>query len=216
MIHLYAFVDGLDRLPARSGATGEALDTQTLDGITAVVGEVAEPLPQTPEGAVAHDVVVEALLEHAAAVLPARLGQPFADRAALVAATNGNVPALRRTLARVRGCVELGIRLSSDEALAPEPAADGTAYMRQLAAVQARRRVLADEVQATLRPLAVDSRVDERHDSATLFRAAYLVRRSDAAEVARRARRLAARHPELTAVCTGPWAPYSFAGEAAA
>jgi hypothetical protein len=215
MIHVYAFVDELDRLPALPGATGEPLATQALDGITAVVGEIAEPLPQTAEGAVAHDVVVEALLEHARSVLPARLGQPFADRAALVAATNENVPSLRRTLARVRGCVEIGVRVSGREPAAREPAVDGTAYMRQLAAARATRQELADEVQALLRPLAVDSRVDERHDPATLFRAAYLVRRDDAAELARRVRRFAARRPELTTVCTGPWAPYSFAGETA-
>lgn len=212
MIHLYAFVDELDRMPARRGATGEELAAQNLGTITAIVGEVAEPLPATTESAVAHDVVVESLLEHATAVLPARLGQPFADRAALAAATSGNLPALSRTLERVRGCVELGIRISGEEETPTERAADGTTYMRRLAAASASRQVLADEVQTLLRPCAVESRIDVRAPGA-LFRGAYLVRRDAAGEFARRAAQLTERHPELAVVCTGPWAPYSFAGE---
>lgn len=216
MIHLYAFVDELDRMPARCGAAGEALRAQRLGDITAVVGEVAQPLPPTTETAVAHDAVVESLLEHAAAVLPARLGRPFADRAALAAATNGNLPGLRRTLARVRGCVELGVRIGGDKPAASARAADGTAYMRRLAAVTARREALADEAEVLLRPCVVDSRNDHPRDPGTLFRAAYLVRRDAVDGFARRATRLSEQHPELTVVRTGPWAPYSFAGEEAA
>jgi len=215
VIHLYAFVDELDRLPPRRGATGEALDTQTFGSVTAIVGEVAQALPPTAESAVAHDVVVESLLEHAAAVVPARLGRPFPDRAALATATTENLSALRRTLARVRDCVELGVRISSKGPAARERAADGTAYMRQLAAARAAEDALAAEVGTELLACAVDSLVDSSRDQSTLFRGAYLVRRGAAAEFARRVAQLSDRHPELSIVCTGPWAPYSFAGEAA-
>jgi hypothetical protein len=43
----------------------------------------------------------------------------------------------------------------------------------------------------------------------------YLVRRGDVGEFARTVDRYAAAHPELTVLCTGPWAPYSFAAGAA-
>jgi Gas vesicle synthesis protein GvpL/GvpF len=215
MIHLYAFVDELEPLPALRGAAGEPLDTHRFDGVTAVVGELAEPLPETTESAVAHGLVVESLRDYAGAVLPARLTRPFADRAALVAATSANVPSLRRRLARVRGCVEVGVRMSSRDDLAPEPAADGTAYMRRLAAAASVRAALADEAQTLLGGHALEWRVQTPSDAPTLYRAAYLVRRDDADGFARHAARLADRHPELAFACTGPWAPYSFAEEAA-
>jgi hypothetical protein len=87
--------------------------------------------------------------------------------------------------------------------------------MQRLAAAASERRALADEADALLRRHALDCRVQAAHDAATLFRAAYLVRCDAAAGFARRAARLAERHPELTLACTGPWAPYSFVEEAA-
>jgi gas vesicle protein GvpL/GvpF len=215
MIHLYAFVDELDPAPALRGAATEPLDTHGFDGVIAVIGELAEPLPETTETAVAHGLVIESLRDHAAAVLPARLTRPFADRAALVAATQQSVPSLRRRLRCVRGCVELGLRVTARAADAAEPPTDGTAYMQRLAAAESVRRALADEAHALLRPHALDCRVQTPADPATVYRAAYLVRRDAAAGFARRAARLGERHPELALACTGPWAPYSFAEEAA-
>jgi hypothetical protein len=44
------------------------------------------------------------------------------------------------------------------------------------------------------------------------FEAAYLLERGRVAEAERVVRAFADAHPALTVVCTGPWAPYSFAG----
>ena len=41
--------------------------------------------------------------------------------------------------------------------------------------------------------------------------ARYLVARSDVAGFAAEVERYAREHPELAVVCTGPWAPYTFA-----
>jgi hypothetical protein len=215
MIHLYAFVDELGSPSALRGAAGEPLQTHDLDGVIAVIGELAAALPETTETAIAHGLVVESLRDHAGAVLPARLARPFADRAALVAATASTVPSLRRALRRVRGCVEVGVRVSARDAHDSAPAADGTAYMQQLAAAASLRRALADEAAAALSRHALECRVQPAGDATTLYRAAFLVRRDAAAGFARRAHTLADRHPELALACTGPWAPYSFVEEAA-
>lgn len=204
MIHLYAFVDGLHRLPGIRGAGGEPLAARPLPGLTAVVGEPDSPLPPTTETAIAHGTVVEALREHADAVLPVRLGRPFADAAALHAAVQPQLPALRDRLTRLRGCVELGVRIATTDS---EEQVDGATYLRRRAAVSAARAALADELHAAVRPYALDRRVD---DSAS-FQAAYLVRRADVDAFAQQVDRLGGRHPEAAVVCTGPWAPYSFA-----
>jgi putative intracellular protease/amidase len=42
--------------------------------------------------------------------------------------------------------------------------------------------------------------------------AAYLVRNEDRSAFERALAGFVSAHPEVTVVCTGPWAPYSFAG----
>jgi len=205
MIHLYAFVDGLDGLPALTGAGGEPLAARPLPGLTAVVGELDSALPATSEAAIAHGTVVESLCDHAAAVLPVRFGGSFADTAAFHAAVQPHVAALRDRLTRLHGCVEVGVRIAVAERAEPVP---GAAYLRRRAAETAARAALADELHAGVRPYVLDRRVDE----GAPFRGAYLVRRADVEAFARQVDRFARQHPDAAVVCTGPWAPYSFAG----
>jgi len=49
--------------------------------------------------------------------------------------------------------------------------------------------------------------------SQLLHDACYLVERDRVDEFARSVETYASAHPELSLVCTGPWAPASFAGE---
>jgi hypothetical protein len=208
VIHLYAFVDGLHNLPGIRGAAGEPLIARPLPGLTAVVGEPDSPLATTTETAIAHGAVVEALREHAEAVLPVRLAGPFADAAAFHAAVQPQLPALRERLMRLRGCVELGVRIATPD---PEESRDGATYLRRRAAVSAARATLAEELHTAVRPYALERRVDD----STTFQGAYLVRRGDVEAFARQVDRLGGRHPEAAVICTGPWAPYSFAEGAA-
>lgn len=189
MIHLYAFVHGLRGLP-------EGLEEIELGGVSAVVGRVAEPLAPTTDNVLEHGRVVESLLDHADAVLPARLGEPFADAATLRQATAAQLSALQQRLLRVRGCVEFAVRIAP----AGVDRSDGTSYLHDLA----RRDAALNAAHDALDAHALASRVER---TGNLFRAAYLVRRNEAAEFA--------DHAARVGTCTGPWAPYSFAGEAA-
>ena len=214
MIHLYAFVDGLRSLPSRSGVAGEALQLRSLDGVDAVVGLIDAPVAESIESAVAHGLVTEALLDCADAVLPARFAGPFADEAALADATATRLSELRARLAGVSGCVELSVRIG-----APPPskqvAADGASYLRTLAAATVERDTQIAETHGALAAHALDSRVEPLTRGASLFRGAYLVRRPEVDAFAAEVDRLAARFPDAAIVCTGPWAPSSFAQEAA-
>jgi hypothetical protein len=214
MIHLYAFVHGLRSLPPRVGVAGEPLRLRQFDGVDAVVGTIDAPVAESAESAVAHGLVVEALLEYADAVLPARFAKPFADDAALADATKRRLPELRARLAGVSGCVELTVRIGAPAA-SPQESSDGTSYLRALAAATAERDSRIAETHGALSTHALDSRVEPLTRGAALFRGSYLVRRNDVDAFAQEVDRLAVRFPDASIVCTGPWAPSSFAQEAA-
>jgi hypothetical protein len=214
MIHLYAFVHGLRSLPARTGVAGEPLQRRSFDGVEAVIGVVDAPAADSAESAIAHGLVVEALLECADAVLPARFAKPFADDAALAEATTPRLRELRARLLDVSGCVELTVRIGAPPA-SMQSAADGTSYLRALAAATVERDLQIAETHGALAAHALDSRVEPITRGASLFRGAYLVRSLEIDAFAREVDSLAKRFPDASIVCTGPWAPSSFAQEAA-
>lgn len=212
MIHLYAFVHGLRALPERPGLGGGQAESYPFGSVVAVVENVESRSDDTA-AAIAHGLVVESLVDCADAVVPARFGRPFASRAALADVTLPKLPELRRDLLRVRGCVELSVRIAEPQQRETE--LDGAGYLRGLAAETARRDACTDEVHGALVPLALDCRVDRFVHGGAHFRGAYLVRRDDLAPFAERVDAVAGRRPEVSVLCTGPWAPYSFVGEAA-
>lgn len=184
MINLYAFVRGLRELE-----TG--LQARPFGSVVSVVGpEELDPLR--------HGLVVEGLLDRADAVLPVRFGERFADDEELAAAVTPRVEALERQLGHVAGCVEVGVRIVPR----PRPADgdDGVAYMR----ARLLEQVAADELHRELAARARDS-VRTSHD------AGYLVARADVGGFSRAVEGLLESNPAVDVLCTGPWAPYSFA-----
>jgi hypothetical protein len=214
VIHLYAFVSSLRSLPPRTGVADEPLERRSFDGVDAVVGAVDTPVAESVDSAVAHGLVAEALLGCADAVLPARFGPPFADDAALLDATLPRLLELRSRLRSVRGCVELSVRMSVPAAPAQVPP-DGASYLRDLAAATAERDSAIAEAHGMLQTRALDSRVEPVTRGAAHLRASYLVRRAEVDAFARAVDGLANRFPDVSIVCTGPWAPSSFAQGAA-
>jgi Gas vesicle synthesis protein GvpL/GvpF len=206
VIHLYAFVRALDELPA-----GEELEAVQLGGVTAVVGPAGG---EKHEDLVRHGLLVQELVESAGAVLPARFGERFPDAAALAAAVADRLDDLERQLAAVDGCVELAVRVARTSEREQPRSADGGAYLRaRLRAVSA-DAALAHDLHGLLATHARDSVVAEPTVSQLLHDACYLVEREDLDEFTRSVEGYASRHPELSLVCTGPWAPASFAGAA--
>jgi hypothetical protein len=186
VIHLYAFVRGLRKLEA-------GLASRPFGCIAAVVGE-EEPDP------LRHGLVVECLLDHADAVLPVRFGERFARDEELAAAVTPRLEALERQLDHVAGCVEVGVRVVPRGELAETPGSGGTEYMH----ARLREQLAAEEVHRVLAAQARDSVRSSRD-------AGYLVARADVPDFSRAVERLLESRPALDVVCTGPWAPYSFA-----
>jgi hypothetical protein len=184
VIHLYAFVHGVRELEA-------GLEARPFGSVVAVIG-ADEPDP------LRHGLVVESLLDRADAVLPVRFGERFSTDEDLAAAVDPRLEALERQLDHVAGCVEVGVRVVPRQESADGD--DGAAYMRARLSEQ----LAADEVHRALAAQARDS-VQTSRD------AGYLVARSDVGAFSLAVERLLDSHPALDVLCTGPWAPYSFA-----
>jgi hypothetical protein len=158
--------------------------------------------------------VVDALAR-SAAVLPARFGLSFADEEALERTVRERRDELEAALERVRGCVELGLRV-----LAPEPDGapvepeSGGDYLRARLRETEERERLALGLHETLEGRARDARRSPPQGR-WLLSAAYLVPAGGVDDFRGAVEELESAHPELALVCTGPWPPYSFAPEAA-
>lgn len=205
MIELYAFVRGLVELP------GDALEAVELGTMTAVVGPAGG---DGQEDVVRHALLVEALVGAADAVLPARFGERFADTAALARAVEGRLEQLEHGLAAVEGCVELTVRVTRPaERDAREPAGGG-AYLRSRLRAVAADSAVAHDLHTRLARRSRAALVADPGLTCLVHDASYLIELDDVDAFAESVRDYAASHPELSLVCTGPWAPASFAGAA--
>jgi hypothetical protein len=216
MIHLYAVVEGLDELPSVAGLSDAPLKRLRIQDLDVVVSDGPAGGPETSdESVLRHALVVEELMQRSAAVLPGRLGQGFSDARALTRAVRADADRLKTALHRVRGCVELGLRVLRPE---PEPAAapeqlGGAEYMRSRLAEIGELERLAAEIDE---PLARLSRASTRRSGEKprmLLEAAYLVPLDGVMPFRGEVGRLESERPELAFVCTGPWPPYSFASK---
>ena len=210
MVHLYALADHPARLPGRVGIGDAPLEAAEADGIDAVFSERAVEAEATEETILAHARVVEELAALNDAVLPARLAAPYETEVALVDAVRRRAPQLQGALERVRGCVEMGVRVVQQANGGHRERASGRDYMRgRLAAIQSAER-LADELDEAVRPVARDSARGVTATSQLVVSAAYLLPRPGVDSFRAAVAQLARQHPDLDYVCVGPWPAYSF------
>jgi hypothetical protein len=213
VIHVYAFADDLRGLPAIRGIEGAPLECISVDDVFTVYSRREAPgsAERVREEAREHGAVVDALVSESAAVVPVRFGELAEDAQALHDSVRARVESIRRSFDHVRGCVEVGLRVWAEAETTPT-ATTGSEYLR----AHAGRQHVVDALHSDLERCARDVRLDNRpRIGSELFSAAYLVEGDRLGEVAAVVDRFGGEHPELTVVCTGPWAPYSF-GEVSA
>jgi hypothetical protein len=191
-----------------------------------------EDLVWLERAARAHHGVVDAL-SRGGPVIPARLATVYRDRDAVAQMLAERRADFVAALDRVDGRVELGVKayvvpVDADAAVDEGSGGPGTAYLRKRRAQLTRRdesqRVAAQsavEVHAALSERAEAARrhapQDRRlsgEDTEMVLNGAYLVRESDVGEFAALLEALSRRHPPVRLRLTGPWPPYSFAGQA--
>ena len=157
------------------------------------------------------------------AVLPMRFGTRLPDDAALEEVLATRQQEFLAALERVRGRVEVGVRAMQPlgtEPAVPIPAVPVAMSGREyLQAKLSNGRRTEHEATALHEPLAklavaVSRRAALAPDE--LLRASYLVETANLARFRGTVERLQRAHEDVAILCTGPWPPYSFVGDAAA
>ncbi|MEV2215526.1 GvpL/GvpF family gas vesicle protein [Streptomyces sp. NPDC050997] len=251
--YVYAVCHPFDT-PLQAQLTGVAGDPPRLlrhHGLIAVLSRVPErdfaeePLHRHLEDldwltatARAHQGVIDALTV-VTTPLPLRLGTVFRDDSGVRVMIEEREDAFRRTLDRLRGRVEWGVKVyvetetegsSADEADSEAPAEkamSGRDYLRRRRTrVRSREEMwqqseaFASRLHETLSGYAEDSRLHAPQNPAlsgasgqNVLNAAYLVPRADSEKFVEMVDRTKDETPGMRVELTGPWAAYSFAGE---
>ncbi|MGW7068928.1 GvpL/GvpF family gas vesicle protein [Streptomyces sp. NPDC054855] len=226
-----------------TGVDGAPPGQLSHHGLIAVVGTVPEqdfaeePLRRHLEDldwlsatARAHQSVIDALTA-VTTPLPLRLATVFRDDAGVRAMMEAREDSFRRTLDRLDGRVEWGVKIYSDAQAAspaaePEKPASGRDYLRQR---RQRNRAheemwesaekFAHRLHDTLCEHAEDARLHAPQNSAlskesgrNVLNAAYLVPRSESEAFVELVERVKGEESGMRVELTGPWAAYSFAG----
>ena len=216
MIYAYVICDPAVAAASRRsrGLGGAMLRSLEAEGLAAVYSRHRSLRPRpSPEFVLAHERVIEAIMRHGD-VLPMRFGAQLESEEGLATAVTERREELLRALERVRGRVELGLRVIPRHAPdRPQHEHSGRAYLLARVAEQRRADEATRELHAPLASLAAASVVRERPVPPAVLVAAYLVDKDRVVEFRSRADELAARHEQLQVVVTGPWPPYSFSTE---
>lgn len=214
----------------RTGFEGAPLLSMPYQEIAAVVSPLtAVRLEATPANVWLHEEIVESLMA-TAAVLPMRWGTVLPGERRLFAVLEVHYAAFVAALERVRGRVELGLRVlwNADVRRPPSaaPASEGEGcsaatpgrqYLmarveedRRAQAERQRATGVAEEIHGPLAGLAAESVREVLLTPRMLLAAAYLVDRERVDAVRAQADALAAAFPVLRFLLTGPWPPYHF------
>jgi hypothetical protein len=212
---------GLEGAPLLSIARGDI--SSIVSPIT--TGEV----PLTEANLLSHEAVVEVLMEDRT-VPPVRFGTVLLDEEEVRAVLVAHYSSFVASLERVRGHVEVDVRVLWDGASLSPPrrgpeegwATDsGRAYMlarleeeRRIHTVRKMAEALATELHVPLSRLAKESTRKVLVSPGMLLAAAYLVPREQVGIFRQAVEGLISTYPRFRFLCTGPWPPYSFATQA--
>lgn len=168
-----------------------------------------------PRQVLVHERVVEQMMTRGA-VLPLRFGTELQSERDLAVRLEQRADELSGALDRIRGRVELGLRVIPDRQPGATPYSRPRSGREMLVArVEDHRRALHIERQlhAPLTRLAVASTVQRYPRSPAILAASYLVDGERVEAFREDARRLASDQNAMRVLVTGPWPPYSFATE---
>ena len=204
-----------------TGIDGAPVRPIDASGLRAWVSDVVGSVGPTVERLKAHDAVCASALEGSDTPLPIRFGQTFADDGAALGALVSRERSLRSRLDRVDGCVEMRVVVTRGRPSHVEERADvgpGTAFLYRLARegrADLAREVGCEEIRHAVRtaamPLIVDQQPCESARGMSFF--PVLVRRPSVDAFRASLAAIASRIGSDLSVL-GPFAPYSFAGDA--
>lgn len=191
---------------AGTGLSRERLRAVRARGVAAIAGPVGGPSPPTPEKLVEYDRIIRRLSARNAALLPARFNTLVEDEDEVRLILRSRQASFRAALARVRGRVQMAIRLESEAPAAGQGRpATGADYLRRRAAAHqvAEFEPLRSAVDRWVR----DVRVERKGNLVTIY---HLIPRASVTAYRRRLEHAAA---PATLRVSGPFPPYAFAQE---
>lgn len=233
--YVYCLSDELADAPVEelTGVGGARVRMLPFGNLSAVASEFeAERVAVTRENLLAHNRVNAHVLARVTP-LPFRFGT-LVDEARLSSYVASNGSALAEGFARVRGCVEMGLKIrlgggaaggveesavKVEEAGATEQVSvgKGTAFLlakqRELLgeeSFKARAEAAAARVAECVEGLTRESDVRLSPEGPIVLRASHLVLRESVSEYRARARNLGAGLGGMHLLASGPWPPYSF------
>jgi hypothetical protein len=216
MIYAYGICEATAAMPPPQGRGLGGAKLRTLQsGAIAAIYSRHRSLRARPEAnqVLTHERVLEQIMARGP-VVPLRFGTQLQreEQLAVVLARRGTE--LLQTIDRVRGRVELGIRVIPE--WIKETNRDGAAVGGRemlIARVGEHRRALrvARELHAPLAAIAAASTMQEYPRPPAILVASYLVDADRVAAFRRQAKQLAASQNKMRVLITGPWPPYSFA-----
>jgi hypothetical protein len=186
--------------------------------LAAVISE--HPLALEPDEDLlwAHEQVVEDLMS-SATILPLRFGSSVERPEDLIAMLAERREEFVDALERVRGAVELSVRMElrasspEDPERASSRPRSGTAYLLERAEQERRGSEAVDLVHQPLVRLARRCTSPAGARDPGRFKAAYLVDEGVTERFGERVNELNAGLESVKVSCTGPWPPYSFVAE---
>jgi hypothetical protein len=210
---VYGIVEADEIDTSGYGLDGQPLRAVVEAPLVAVVSDQdgRDPEP-TPAALSAYERTVRRLMERGA-ILPAQFGSVVDDEAGVRGLLRRRRKDLLARLQRVRGAVEIGLRVNWRDAgrgWSEARPQTGTSYLRDRLELRQSARRVANELDP-LTALALSSRraLVPRPDLPVLD--AYLVDRGRVEEFVALVARLSDGLDDVELVCTGPWPPYSFA-----
>jgi len=219
-LYVYCLAEKIDAsaIPV-SGISGARVEVRQISGFSLLVSEFESdaPPPVTRENALAHAAVVSSVLKETTP-LPFRFGT-VADEEQLRNYLTLHQTGLETNLARVRGCVEMSVKIISHTDLEMKDSDDtapvnpGTRFLeekrRKIRGTEAAKLVAAwlkDQVATYVRQEDVTLCPTEK----LIVAAAHLVAREQVAEYRERLAEARKTRPELHFLVSGPWPPYTF------
>ena len=225
-LYTYCLVEDLDTLdvPVR-GIEGAVVRLLKIDEFGVVVSDgESDAFPLTRESAIAHDTVVRSIFDQTTS-LPFRFGSVVSEQQ-LRHYVATYKPALKKSLAHVRGCVQMDLRIiwqrskpDTDQSPEKEKQGPGTAFLEKK-----RLELLGDELQVaekaelsnllnkdlggSVRDEQIALRPSRTAVLATVF---HLVESAKTQRYQEKVQEIRNNRPELKIRMSGPWPPYSFA-----
>lgn len=227
-LYAYCLVEDLDEVdPHTRGLAGAAVRLMKSDDLGVIVSDSeSETVRVTKENALEHAAVVRSVLDRTTP-LPFRFGALLSEQQ-LKSYLSTHAPALKNQLARVRGCVEMNLKImwqlpttEAASSAARDPAAGpGTTFLkekqRKLFGDEQRGQQIA-ELSTMLRDalgegLIMEEQITLRPSQRSVLAAvAHLVKTPQIRQYRERVAETLTSRSDFRVMVSGPWPPYSFA-----